>query len=146
MMPAPLHGNLTSDPEGREVGTSTVARFTVAVDDGYRDRQGEWKKNPTLFANVEAWGSTARGVLAELKAGSPVVVVGQWRAAEYEKDGEKRRRQYVVADAVGKSIYAAKPKKEDTASESDEGGAAATEETAPTEGGDGEGDFWGGAK
>lgn len=143
MMPVNLHGNLTSDPEGREVGTSTVARFTVAVDDGYRDRQGEWKKNPSLFANVEVWGSTARGVLAELKSGSPVVVVGRWRAAEYEKDGEKRRRQYVVADAVGKSLYAAKPKKEeDPAEESDEGGATPDETTAT----EGEGDFWGGAK
>lgn len=140
MISASFAGNFTGDPEGREVGNSHVARFTVAVDDGYRDAKGEWKKNPVLFVNVEAWGSTARGVLAQMNKGSAVVVHGRWRAAEYEHEGQKRRRQYVVADAVGATTYAA---------------AEATKAAAPVEGeledseeqpeGQGE-DFWSGAK
>lgn len=135
MIPASFTGNLTGDPEGREVGATYVARFTVAVDDGYRDAKGQWQDNPTLFVNVETWGAVARGVMAQVKRGSPVTVAGRWRAAEYEKDGQKRRRQYVVAEGVGASLFAAAPSADST-----EEPAAADEQAEP------EGDFWAGAK
>lgn len=138
MIPASFSGNLTADPEGREVGTSYVARFTVAVDDGYRDAKGQWQDNPTLFVNVEAWGAVARGVIARVKRGSPVTVAGRWRAAEYEKDGQKRRRQYVVADGVGATLFAANDAHGDEGEGDDEDTAG--EADSP------EGDFWEGAK
>lgn len=140
MISASFAGNLTAAPEGREVGSTQVARFTVAVDDGYRDAKGEWQNNPVLFVNVEAWGATARGVLAQMSKGSAVVVHGRWRAAEYEHEGQKRRRQYVVADAVGATTYAAAeatktaPPAEEELEDSEE---------QPESQGD---DFWSGAK
>lgn len=161
MISASFAGNLTGDPEGREAGSSYVARFTVAVDDGYRDSAGEWQKNPPLFVNVEVWRAVARGVVAQFEKGSPVVVTGRWRAAEYEKDGEKRRRQYVVADAVGAQAFVvleatSEPRRgktsvmqnitqdaADPAEPSEQGDESASEAAAETEG---DGDFWKGAK
>lgn len=149
MIPASFAGNLTSDPEGREVGKSHVARFTVAVDDGYRDREGEWQSNPPLFVNVEVWGSVARGVVAQMSKGSAAVVHGRWRAAEYEKDGEKRRRQYVVADSVGAVAFVAPNPEPRTQSAAEPDETSAQEDEEPAADADGEpggGDFWDGAK
>lgn len=145
MIPASFAGNLTSDPEGREVGKSNVARFTVAVDDGYRDSAGEWQKNPPLFVNVEVWRAVARGVMAQFTKGSPVVVTGRWRAAEYEKDGEKRRRQYVVADSVGAAAFVA-PGSEPRVQNAAEPDETSEQDEEPAAEAETEGDFWSGAK
>lgn len=111
---AAFRGNLTSDPEVKDAGSGRVAKFTVAVDDGYRGKDGEWVENPSLFVNVETWGGVADGVKA-LSSGDAVVVAGQWRATVYEVEGEKRRRQFVVAAHVGRDVYEKKAKKADDA-------------------------------
>lgn len=92
-------GNLTKPPAVTALsGGRTVSRFTLAVDDGFRNNAGEWHKRPTLFVSVECWKDAEAST--NWQKGSPVLVVGQWRAEEYEKDGEKRRRQFLAADAA----------------------------------------------
>ena len=109
MIPAAIAGNLTADPEVRTAGTRTVARFTIACDDEYRGSDGAWHKNPPVFVTVECWDAIARGVQTQLTKGSPAVVIGRWKAAEYEVEGQRRRKQYVVAEAVGRSVRETKP-------------------------------------
>lgn len=126
---ASFAGNLTGKPDSRPAGSNVVTSFTVAVDDGYRDKSGEWHKRPTLYVNVEAWGGAARAA-ARFRKGQPVVVIGSWRVNEYEVDGEKRRRHIVVADRLGPGASEAAPKD--------------TEEEPATQEPDDE--FWSGAK
>ena len=94
-----LAGNLTDAPViSITTAGRTVARFTLAIDDGYRNSAGEWTKRTTVFQRVETWNDAeaARG----WAKGSLVLVVGQLRADTYETDGEPRRAQWFAADAA----------------------------------------------
>lgn len=94
-----LIGNLTKPPTVTALtGNRHVSRFTVAIDDGYRDAAGEWHKRPPIFVAVECWNDATTS--ASWDKGAKVVVVGHWRAEEYEKDGERKRAQFFAADAA----------------------------------------------
>lgn len=94
-----ITGNLTEAPTVNTLkGGRKVARFTVAVNDGYRDKTGEWHDRPSMFFRVESWSDAAAA--QTWPKGARVAVVGQWRAAEYESDGEKKRQQYFAAEAA----------------------------------------------
>lgn len=97
-----FEGRLTADPEGREAAGSYVVRFKIATNDSYM-KAGERVEAPPVFTPVEYWGEWAREFAQRAKQGTPVVVLGRWQAAEWQdKDsGEKRRRQFVKASAVG---------------------------------------------
>lgn len=94
-----ITGNLTEAPIVNTLtGGRKVARFTVAVNDGYRDKTGQWHDRPAVFFRVESWADA--DAAATWPKGARVAVVGQWRATEYEKDGERKRQQYFAADAA----------------------------------------------
>ena len=92
-------GNLTEAPTVNSTkGGKKVARFTVAVNDGYRDKTGEWHERPPLYFRIESWSDAAAA--QSWPQGALVALVGHWRATTYEVDGEKRRQQYFAADAA----------------------------------------------
>lgn len=73
-------GNLAGDATTRTVGDSLVASYTIAVN-GRRD--GE-----TLWLRCDHWNAGA--VTEYLMKGKQVLVSGEVRMDEWEKDGEKR--------------------------------------------------------
>ena len=84
-------GNLTKEPELRRTaqGTSVVS-LSVAVNESYKDKSGEWKKS-TIFLNVVAWGGIADYANKNCHKGTPVFVEGKLQTRSYEgKDGQKR--------------------------------------------------------
>ena len=94
-----IAGNLVDVPQVTHTSSGkSVARFTLAVDDGYRDKSGAWSKREPIFHKVETWNDaeTAR----TWPKGALVVVVGQFRADTYEVDGDKRRQQWLAADVA----------------------------------------------
>ncbi len=93
-----LAGNLTRDPESRAVGTSTVTKFSLAVNREYTSN-GE-KKKETEFLTIETWGKTAENVARYLTKGSGCYVEGRIKTDTYEKDGQKRSATKIVADSV----------------------------------------------
>jgi len=50
-----LIGNLGSDPEQREAGWDRATNFSVAVNDRWKDSEGE-KQTRTIWYRVAAWG------------------------------------------------------------------------------------------
>lgn len=90
-------GRLGRDPEIRfGKDGNPVATFSVATDYG-RD---ENKK--TSWHNVVCFGSLAENVCASIAKGSRVIVAGRLDVSEYEtKDGEKKKKHELIADAVG---------------------------------------------
>lgn len=91
-----LVGRLTRDVDYRELQNgSAVAKFTVAVDDGW----GDAKK--TYFPSVVVWGKSATSCSSYLHKGSQVGIVGKLATGSYEKDGRKVYTTDVVADVVG---------------------------------------------
>ena len=86
-----LIGRLGAQPEVVTLDSgSVVARFSMATNESYKGKDGEWKEN-TQWHNVKAWGKLAELVSQNLQKGSEVVVEGKLVNENYEtKNGEKR--------------------------------------------------------
>ncbi|MDN5797203.1 MAG: single-stranded DNA-binding protein [Intrasporangium sp.] len=119
-----ITGNLTEAPIVNTLtGGRQVARFTVAVNDGYRDKTGQWHDRPAVFFRVESWADAAAA--ATWPKGARVAVVGHWQASEYEKDGEKRRQQYFAAEAAALVVPRQRTQANEQESEPEAGHSAA---------------------
>lgn len=87
-----IAGNLTRDPELRQtVNKHSIARFGVAVNNNYKDNNGEIKES-TEYINVVVWGAMAENSGKYLKKGRPVLVEGRIQTTSYDaKDGSGKR-------------------------------------------------------
>ena len=91
-----LTGRLTKAPElryGGQDGSTAIARFTLAVDDG-RD---------TDFINIKCFGRTAEWVEKWLGKGNKAEVTGKIKTGNYEsqRTGNKIYYTEVLANSVG---------------------------------------------
>lgn len=86
-----LIGRLGAQPEVTTFDSgSTLARFTLATNESYKDKNGQWHEN-TQWHTVNAWGKTAERVKKALSKGQEVIVEGKLVHQTYEnKAGEKR--------------------------------------------------------
>jgi single-strand DNA-binding protein len=92
-----LIGNLGQNPEIRTFDNGkSVARFSLATTDSYRDASGK-KITETQWHNLVAWGNLAKTVEKFLIKGSEVAVEGKLTHRAYDdKDGKKRYYTEVV--------------------------------------------------
>lgn len=67
-------GRLTKDPELKEVGGSKVCNFTVAVNDGYFNRDNKWVDQPTAFIDVQSWDTGAIGISEKFRKGDLIFI------------------------------------------------------------------------
>lgn len=78
-----------------------VARFRLASTVRRFDQKaGSWTDAFTSFYTVWAWRSLASNVASSVTVGEPVIVTGQMRIRETERDG----RQFVSAELTAWSI------------------------------------------
>ncbi|UII32405.1 single-stranded DNA-binding protein [Fulvivirga ulvae] len=86
-----LIGRLGKDPEVKNLTSGkTVATFTLATTDSYRNSKGE-KVEDTQWHNIVAWGKTAKIAEEYLQKGQEVAVQGKLIHRSYETiDGEKK--------------------------------------------------------
>lgn len=96
-----LAGNLTRDPELRQINTErVVANVGMAINRRWKNAAGELQEEAT-FVDIEAWGRTAELMGQYLKKGSPVYIEGRLKLDQWEdKEGQKRSRLKVVAENV----------------------------------------------
>jgi len=96
-----LMGNLTRDPESRKTPTGmTVADFSLAISDSYKDKDGKWV-DKACFVEVVAWDRQAETCTQFLKKGSPVLVEGKLQLDQWKNEnGEKRSKLRVRAMRV----------------------------------------------
>lgn len=101
-----LTGNLTADPELRFTPSGhAVASFTVAVNNGYRNADGDWVDGEALFQRVACWRDLAEHVAESLRRGNRVLVTGRLVSRQYEdKDGVTRWVTDFIADEVGAAL------------------------------------------
>src|SRR5947207_13968104 len=94
-----LSGRLGKDPEIRSTpqGT-TVAKFSLATDDRFTDRNGE-KQERTEWHNIVAWSKLAEICGQYLKKGKLVYIEGSIRTDSWDdkESGQKRYRTEIVA-------------------------------------------------
>lgn len=94
-----LTGRLTRDPElRRTLNETAVSSFTLAVDDGFKDVNG----NPTTtFIDVTVFSKQADNVTKFCRKGSLVGVDGRIHQRRFErKDGTKGSVIEVIANQV----------------------------------------------
>ena len=92
-----LIGNLTKDPEVRYTTANEptcVARFSLAINSGYGDKQR------TDYPNIVVFGKQAENCERFLSKGSKVCVQGKLQTGSYEKDGHKVYTTDVAAERV----------------------------------------------
>lgn len=94
-----LIGNLGKDPEVRRLESgSTVAKFSLATNENYKDKAGEWQ-TITEWHNIVIWRAQAERAEKELKKGSLAYVEGKLTHRSYkDKDGNDRYITEVVAN------------------------------------------------
>jgi single-strand DNA-binding protein len=87
-----LIGRVGMQPEKKSVGNGyTLTRFSLAVNEGVKDKvTGEWKNN-TTWHNIQAWGKTAERICSVVEKGTEIAMEGKLISRSYEtKTGEKR--------------------------------------------------------
>ncbi len=96
-----LIGNLTDDPELRYTQNGMArARFSIAVNRRWRDRDGKVQEE-TTFVPIVVWGQQAENCVNFLSKGSTVAVEGRLRIDTYQtEEGERRKVTEVVARTV----------------------------------------------
>jgi len=98
-----LIGNLTFDPaDALQFTPSGQARlrFQIAINNRKKNAQtGEWE-DAAEFPYLVCWGKQAENLAEYQKKGSKLGISGHVVAGTYEKEGEKKHYQDLVADRV----------------------------------------------
>ena len=93
-----LIGNLGKDPEVRRLENgAVVAKFSVATNENYKDRSGEWQTQ-TEWHDVVVWRNLAERAESSLKKGMAVYIEGKLTHRSWQdQEGNNRRTTEVVA-------------------------------------------------
>jgi single-strand DNA-binding protein len=93
-----LVGNVGRDPELRYTQSGQpVASFSVATNERFKDRDGNWKDR-TEWHRIVAWARLAEICGEYLRKGSQVYIEGRIQTRDWEdKEGNKRQTTEIVA-------------------------------------------------
>lgn len=94
-------GNVGKDPEVRHLeGGASVANFTVATSEYYKDRNGQ-RQERTEWHNIVCWRQLADFADKFVKKGSQVFIEGKIRSREYTDQNNQRRFVFeIFADSL----------------------------------------------
>lgn len=91
-------GRFARDPECKYIGDRKVANFTLAVDRGRKNANGEREAD---FIDCAAWGSSAEFVQKWFAKGMMAIVVGRIQTRHWEdRNGNKRVSVGVQVDEI----------------------------------------------
>ena len=86
-----LVGRLGQDPETKTVGETTVANFSLATSETWKDKSSGEKKERTEWHRLVAWGRQAEIIGEYLNKGSLIYVEGQLQTRKWtDKDDNER--------------------------------------------------------
>ncbi|MBG0789865.1 MAG: single-stranded DNA-binding protein [Desulfovibrionaceae bacterium] len=97
-----LIGRVGQDPKVSYTGSGqAVANFSVATDEGYRDRQTGQRVERTEWHRVVAWRQQAEFVGNYIGKGRLVMVEGKLQTRKWQgQDGQDRYTTEIVADNI----------------------------------------------
>lgn len=96
-----ITGNVVHDIEEKNVakiGETTKLTITIANNKSVKSN-GEWK-NKANFFTVVLWGKLADNLIPYLNKGKSVAIVGTLDQDTWEKDGQKKSKDYITASEV----------------------------------------------
>lgn len=85
-----LVGNLGRDPEIRRFENGVVARFSVATNENYMDKSGQWQ-TLTEWHNVVMWRQLAERAERQLKKGTMVYLEGKLKTRKWKGQDDQDR-------------------------------------------------------
>lgn len=96
-----LIGNLGDDPKVTKLESGkTVANFSIATNETYKDSKGE-KQTETTWHRLVAWGKQAEIVANYVKKGSEIAIDGKISNRSYEdKDGKKHYITEILVNSI----------------------------------------------
>jgi single-strand DNA-binding protein len=97
-----LVGRLGKDPEVKYTqGGTTVARFTVATDETWKDKDTDQKQTRTEWHNIVAWSKLGEICGEYLKKGRLVYIDGRLQTRTWkDQDGQERKTTEIRADQM----------------------------------------------
>lgn len=115
-----LVGRVGKDPEVRHLdNNATVARFTMATSETYKNKNGE-KVTNTEWHNIVVWRGLADIAGRYVKKGTLLYVEGKIRTRSWDdKDGNKRYTTEIEAD----NFQMLSPKNDDGGQQPSNGGS-----------------------
>lgn len=125
-----LKGNLTRDPEVRQVGSgdrqTSVANFTLAVNRHFKRADGS-KDKETTYVECELWDTAAEHLAEYCSKGDPLLINGALKLDTWETDGNKRSKLKVRVNNFDR-LY-----RSPNESQSEDNGTATATSTVQTE-------------
>lgn len=94
-----LVGRLGKEPEVRNLDNgATVANFSMATSEVYKDRTTGERKEATEWHNIVLWRGLAEVAQKYLHKGDMIYIEGKLRTRSWEKDGVTRYTTEIIAD------------------------------------------------
>lgn len=96
-----LIGNLGDSPKVRKLDSGkTVANFSIATNEIYRDSKGE-KQSETTWHRLVAWGTQAEVAEKYLKKGSEIAIEGKLTNRSWDdKNGGKQYITEILVNSI----------------------------------------------
>jgi single-strand DNA-binding protein len=94
-----LVGTVTRDPSVRTVGENKKCEISIACNESFKDKAGEWKER-TSYIDCIAWRRNAEYAESYIKKGDRVYIEGRFDTDSWEKDGVKHRKSYCNVEKV----------------------------------------------
>ena len=94
-----LIGNLGRDPEIRRLENgAVVAKFSLATNENYKDKNGEWQTQ-TEWHDIVMWRSLAERAESQLKKGKQIYLEGKLTHRTWtDENGKTRKNSEIVAN------------------------------------------------
>ncbi|MGD6761381.1 single-stranded DNA-binding protein [Streptomyces sp. BH097] len=99
-------GRLVADPELRFTANGkAVANIRLAFNSRRLNPQtNQWEDGDTFWVNGSVWERLAEHATETLSQGMEVVVTGELRTEQWEKDGQKNSRPALLIRSIGPSL------------------------------------------
>ncbi len=97
-----LVGNVGKDPEVKFTPSGTpVAKFSIATNEKYKDRSGEWQER-VEWHNIVAWQRLAEIIGEYVAKGSKLYIEGKLQTSSWEdrQSGATKYRTEIVAREI----------------------------------------------
>ena len=96
-----ITGNLAHDIGEKDVQKAgETTKLTISVANNKSVKVGSEWKNEVNFFDVVLWGKLADNLIPYLHKGKSVAIDGRLDQDRWEKDGQKRSKIYITANAV----------------------------------------------
>src|ERR1700722_8862831 len=94
-------GNLTRDPELKQVGAANVCRMSLASNRQYKNRQSGAVVQEVCYVDITVWGPQADNCAQYLQKGKQVLIEGRLKFDSWkDTEGKMRSKHSIVADSV----------------------------------------------